>query len=64
MRKTTVDNLLKGISSIGGATVLHTEGQVFESPIPYAFKFFFIRFFFYIDNYVYLMGFPLKVCLI
>ena len=26
---------LKGISSIGGATVLHTEGWVFKSPIPY-----------------------------
>ena len=25
----------KGISSIGWATVLHTEGWVFESPIPY-----------------------------
>lgn len=25
---------IKGISLIGRATVLHTEGQVFESPIP------------------------------
>ena len=29
------DSWNKGISSIGGATVLHTEGWVFKSLIPY-----------------------------